>query len=259
MRKGSGIKKMLSNVRNLPRISVLRNSVNISYAARKIKAEKDNELAAILNGLCDKLLLIVGPCSADSAHAVIDYAAKISKISNEISDKIHIIIRVFTAKPRTTTSGYLGMIHDDFGIYKSRRLHCNIIEKTGMTTADELLYPNLYRYFNDLVSYFSIGARSSENQEHRLIASGATAAVGIKNPISGNLVSVSNAVNAAKMPHEFFNNRYFVQSSGNPLAHIVLRGGETPNYAEESIMEIVGLGHDAVVIDVSHGNSGKNY
>ncbi|MCL2620012.1 MAG: 3-deoxy-7-phosphoheptulonate synthase [Defluviitaleaceae bacterium] len=220
----------------------------------KLKVSKNNNIGAILRGEDSRLLLIIGPCSVHDPDAVIEYAHKLVDLAQYASGKVLIVMRVYTAKPRTDCKGFLGMLHQQNGLYNARKLHLDILEQTGLHTADELLYPALLPYFDDLLSYFAIGARSVENQEHRLVASGMSVPVGMKNPLSGDLAPMYAAVSAAKSPHGFIYRDCMVQTDGNPLAHGILRGGATPNYQLEYLAGLT----EPVIVDVSHGNSGKN-
>jgi len=224
------------------------------------KVNKINaEVGGIISGRIDKFLLIVGPCSADDPTAVLEYAEQLARIHQKVGDKICIVVRVFTAKPRSACSGYMGLVHEPGGVETARSLHLAVNDQAGLPTADELLYPALLPYFEGIVSYFAIGARSSENQEHRLVASGLTTPAGLKNPISGDLQSMANAVSAANAPHDFIFGGHMVRSDGNPLAHGILRGGVQPNYHANNLRTLHEMGLSAVIVDASHANSGKNY
>ena len=243
----------------LPNANKLKAEIGLSEGAKKSKQAADSEIAAIIRGESHKFLLVVGPCSADDPVAVLEYARHLAKIAKAVQERICVVMRVFTAKPRTACSGYMGPVHETNGIEAARRLHLEILEQTGLPTADEMLYPAILPYFDDIVSYFTVGARSVENQEHRLVASGLGAAVGLKNPLSGNLQSLANAVAAAKTPHDFIFGGYMVQSVGNGLAHGILRGGDTPNFQAENLLALDEMGLSAVLVDTNHGNSGKNH
>ena len=260
---------MMDVVERLPGYAELKAQISLNAVQRKMKEAREAELAKIITGDSNKFLLVVGPCSADDHAAVVEYTIALAKISEKVQDSIFIVPRVFTAKPRTTTTGYMGLIHTD-GIKAVRGLHVDVIKASGLITADDLLYTTAYPYLDDIVSYFVIGARSVENQEHRLVASGIRGPVAMKNPTSGNLSCMVNAVCAARLPHDFFFDGCKMRSSGNPLAHGVLRGFErngvtTPNYYIENLIELdrmqqsAGIGNPSVVIDVSHANSGKNH
>ena len=250
-------------IAKLPSAAELKIAMPLSADLAAVKAQRDAELAQILLGCSDKFLLVIGPCSADDPAAVLEYAAKLGNIAAN-APNIHVISRVFTAKPRTTSTGYMGLLHDK-GVKAARRLHLDVLAASGLTTADELLYPALYPYLSDITSYFVIGARSCENQEHRLVASGINAAVAVKNPLSGNTAAMVNAVFAAKQPQQFIFDGNLTQSGGNPLAHGILRGCDTPNYHRANLLEIadmfdkIGIADPALLIDTNHGNSGKNH
>ncbi|MCL2376747.1 MAG: 3-deoxy-7-phosphoheptulonate synthase [Defluviitaleaceae bacterium] len=250
---------MMEILAKLPCVDELKKEAGPSEKIKGQKGAADREIADIINGESDKLLLIVGPCSADDPVAVLEYAHRLAQIAKEVREHLCIVMRVFTAKPRTASMGYMGLIHESDGIAAVRRLHLAVQEQAGLPTADELLYPATLPYFDDIVSYFTIGARSVENQEHRLLASGIAAAVGMKNPISGNLHSMANAIAAAKAPHDFIFNGHYVQSRGNPLAHGILRGGAASNFHAENLMALYEMGQTAAIIDVNHANSGKNH
>lgn len=246
-------------IEKLPSVKELKKEVKLSEKAGKNKEHDDSKIVSIIRGESSRFLLIVGPCSADDPAAVLEYAERLSQIAQKVQEQVCIIMRVFTAKPRTACSGYMGLLHERNGIELARRLHLAVRQQADMPTADEMLYPATLPYFDDLVSYFTIGARSSENQEHRLAASGTTIPFGIKNPPSGNLQSMANAIAAAKVSHDFIFDGHTVRSSGNPLAHGILRGGATPNYYIENLIKLHEIGLSAVIIDTNHANSGKNH
>lgn len=237
------------------------------------------EIAKVFEGKSDKLILIIGPCSADNEDSVMDYMHRITRLQEEVKDKILIIPRVYTNKPRTTGEGYKGLLHqpdpnakpDMFeGIIATRRLHMRAVEETGLACADEMLYTENYKYLDDLLGYVAVGARSVENQEHRLTASGIEIPVGMKNPTSGVYSVMMNAIKAAQGSHTFIYRGWEVHSHGNPLAHAILRGysnkqGQSaPNYHYEDLVklcEFYGEGNyqnPALVVDANHANSGKN-
>jgi len=213
---------------------------------------KSADIADIICGRDDRFLLIVGPCSAHDTKAVLEYAARLARLADDVADKIVVAARVYTAKPRSATLGYMGLVHEVDGLFKARKLHLDV-SQIGLATADELLYPSLLPYFDDVVSYFSIGARSVENQEHKLVASGVDVPVGIKNPLSGCLDTLRAAVAAVKASHDFIFRDGFVRTAGNAFAHGVLRGGIAPNYKQAQFLDI------PLIIDTNHGNSGKNH
>lgn len=245
-----------------------------------VKLKRDEVIRKILTGEDDRMLLIIGPCSADREDAVLDYITRLARVAEEVSDTIFIVPRVYTNKPRTVGKGYKGILHQPVpgeapdllkGIITIREMNIRIIRETGFTCADELLYPEAYRFTSDVLSYVAIGARSVEDQEHRLLASGLDIPVGMKNPTSGNLNVMLNAVTAAQTPQNFIYRNWEVSTKGNPLTHTILRGYENqngrtfPNYHYETINELRtlyeerGLANPAVIIDCNHANSGKKH
>lgn len=244
------------------------------------KNANDKEIRGVLEGKNKKFLLIIGPCSADREDAVLEYATRLRAVQEKVSDKLILVPRIYTNKPRTTGAGYKGMLHqsdphrapDMFrGLISIRRLHIRCLEETGFSGADEMLYPENHRYLADILSYVAVGARSAENQQHRLTASGLDVPVGFKNPTSGDLSVMLNAVTAAQNPHDFSYGGFEVQSAGNPLAHAILRGSvnrfgtNLPNYHYEDLTELSdlyensSLQNPAVIVDANHSNSGKRY
>ncbi len=244
------------------------------------KNANDKEIRGVLEGKIKKFLLIIGPCSADREDAVLEYATRLRAVQEKVSDKLILVPRIYTNKPRTTGAGYKGMLHqsdphrapDMFrGLISIRRLHIRCLEETGFSGADEMLYPENHRYLADILSYVAVGARSAENQQHRLTASGLDVPVGFKNPTSGDLSVMLNAVTAAQSPHDFSYGGFEVQSTGNPLAHAILRGSvnrfgtNLPNYHYEDLTELSdlyensNLRNPAVIVDANHSNSGKRY
>lgn len=246
----------------------------------EIKYQRDLEIQSIIKGTSEKMLLLIGPCSADNEDAVCEYVQKLSILQDKVKDKIVIIPRIYTSKPRTTGEGYKGMLHNPDpkkaadivnGLKAARKLHVRVIKESNLTCADELIYPEVYCYFDGLLSYAAIGARSVEDQLHRLIASGLNIPVGMKNPTSGNFSVMLNGINAAQLPHTFLLDGYEVKSNGNLLAHAVVRGGidnngiTHPNYHYEDLCNLAqayikrNLKYPAMIIDVSHDNSMKKY
>ena len=246
----------------------------------EIIKQRDAELADIFTGKSDKLVLVIGPCSADNEDSVIDYILRLRNIQEKVNDKIFIVPRIYTNKPRTTGDGYKGMVHqpnpeekpDMFkGIVAIRELHMRALRETGFSCADEMLYPENYRYLDDLLAYVAIGARSVENQQHRLTASGLNIPVGMKNPTSGDYSIMMNAITAAQHKHTFIYRGWEVHSQGNPLSHAILRGyvnefGQSrPNYHYEDLIRLCEaysekeLENPAVIVDTNHANSGKQY
>ena len=244
------------------------------------KEARDKELDAIIKGEDKRLLLVIGPCSSDNEEAVLEYARRLSALQAEVEDSIFMVMRVYTAKPRTNGDGYKGLIHQPDtsklpdlinGIAAVRNLHYRVITETGLTTADEMLYPSNLPLVDDLVSYHAIGARSVEDQEHRFVASGIDVPTGMKNPTSGNLNIMFNAIYAAQNQQNFIYHDAEVDTDGNPLAHAILRGatnehGENePNFYYDILIKAIkkyqdmGLENPFILIDTNHDNSGKNY
>ncbi|MDY4002077.1 MAG: 3-deoxy-7-phosphoheptulonate synthase [Streptococcus orisratti] len=244
------------------------------------KEARDRELEAIIKGEDDRLLLVIGPCSSDNEEAVLDYANRLAKLQEEVKERVFMVMRVYTAKPRTNGDGYKGLVHQPDaqgepnlinGIRAVRNLHYRVITETGLTTADEMLYPENLPLIDDLVSYIAIGARSVENQQHRFVASGIDVPTGMKNPTSGNLNIMFNGIYAAQSSQNFLFNGEEVKTSGNPLAHAILRGAvneygkNIPNYYYDNLLDSIeqyekmGLENPFIIIDTNHDNSGKNY
>ena len=244
------------------------------------KRDRDEEIKNIFSGKSDKFLLIIGPCSADAPEPVLEYISRLREVQEEVKDKIFIIPRIYTNKPRTTGDGYKGMLHQPNpdekpdmlnGILSIRDIHLRALKDYGFTCADEMLYPENYRYLSDLLAYVAVGARSVENQQHRLTASGLEVPVGMKNPTSGDLSIMMNSILAAQHSHTFIYRGWEVESSGNPYAHAILRGyidasgKNVSNYHYENLVELNELYNKndlinhSVVIDTNHANSGKRY
>lgn len=266
--------------RKLPIPKEIKAQMPLSAEAEAVKAKRDDEIAKVFTGQSDKFLLVIGPCSADRADSVLDYIHRLALVQKEVSDKLIIIPRIYTGKPRTTGAGYKGMLHQPDpdkkpdmleGIKAIRALHKAAIEQTGLTCADEMLYPQNYRYLSDLLSYIAVGARSVENQEHRLVSSGMSVPVGMKNPTSGDLSIMLNSIKAAQSGHTFLYRGWEVESKGNALAHAILRGSVSKhgnnhaNYHYEDLKQLFdmycsgGYENPAVVVDTNHSNSGKKY
>ncbi len=252
----------------------------ITSKMQDIYEKRDVEIKKVLSGESDKFILIVGPCSADYEESVIDYISRLRKVQDKVEDKIIIIPRIYTNKPRTTGAGYKGMLHqpdplheEDMlkGITKIRKLHMRALKEAEFTCADEMLYPENYRYLSDLLAYVAVGARSVENQQHRLTASAIDVPVGMKNPTSGDLSIMMNSISAAQQGHTFIYRGWEVESTGNPYAHAILRGGvnaqgdNLANYHYEDLMKVYesyqerGLKNMSVIIDANHANSNKRY
>ncbi len=266
--------------RKLPSPEELKNEIPISQKIVNIKTQRDNEIADVFRGKSDKLILVIGPCSADRMDSVLEYIHKLVPIQEKVKDKIIIVPRIYTGKPRTIGAGYKGMIHQPDpnkapnmveGIKAVRLIHKKAIEETGFCCADEMLYPENYTYLSDLLSYIAVGARSVENQGHRLVASGMNIPVGMKNPTSGDTSVMLNSVRTAQNSHMFIYRGWEVESSGNDLAHCVLRGSvdkhgnNHANYHYEDLRALHDLycnenyKNPAVIIDTNHSNSGKKY
>ncbi|MBQ5533988.1 MAG: 3-deoxy-7-phosphoheptulonate synthase [Lachnospiraceae bacterium] len=264
----------------MPPARVLKEMYPISDKAASIKKENDEAIRAVLTDESDRFLLIIGPCSADKEESVLEYITRLRDVQDRIKDKIVIVPRIYTNKPRTTGEGYKGMLHQPDpdaapdmlkGIIAIRRVHLRAIEETGFSCADEMLYPGNHPYLSDVLSYVAVGARSVENQTHRLTASGLDIPVGMKNPTSGMLSVMMNAITAAHHSHTFVYSGWEVKSSGNPLAHAILRGythkhgNSAPNYHYEDLMFLhelyaqSGLENPAVIVDTNHANSGKKF
>ena len=266
--------------RKLPIPAQIKREFELPEQYVEVKKKRDEEIKKIFKGEDNRLVLIIGPCSADREDAVLEYVTRLRKVQDKVSDKILIIPRLYTNKPRTTGDGYKGMLHQPDpnstpdmlgGIISIRKLHIDTILNTEFTCADEMLYPENYRYLDDLLSYVAIGARSVENQKHRLTSSGIAVPVGMKNPTSGDYSVMLNAIHAAQSPHTFIYRGWEVESYGNELAHAILRGyvnksGHSfPNYHFEDLTylsEIYSQSHlknQGVIIDTNHANSGKQY
>ncbi len=267
-------------IRKLPTPQEIKNQYPVTLEMKKLKQARDEEIRDIFAGRSDKFLLIIGPCSADNEDAVLDYMHRLRKVQDQVAEKIFIIPRVYTNKPRTIGKGYKGMLHqpdplgeEDMlaGIIAIRHMHKRVVEETGFTCAEEMLYPQNHRYLSDLLSYVAVGARSVENQEHRLVASGAGIPVGMKNPTGGDLTVMMNSITAAQASQKFIYRGWEVKTPGNDFAHAILRGyvdenGKAyPNYHYETLEKVYNLyqernlEHPAVIVDTNHSNSGKRY
>ena len=252
----------------------------LSKELEKIKKDNDEQIRKIFTGEDNRLFLIIGPCSADREDAVIDYCKRLRVLQEKVKDAIFMVPRIYTNKPRTTGEGYKGMLHQPNpnadvdmakGVIAVRKLHMDVLEQTHFSTADEMLYPDNFTYLSDVLSYVAVGARSVENQEHRLVASGIEVPVGMKNPTSGDYKVMLNSVNAAQHPHTFIYRGWEVETKGNPLAHTILRGytnkhgDSNPNYHYEDILRLINMYDEnkyinrAIIIDCNHNNSGKKF
>ena len=267
-------------LRKLPIPQQIKKRYPLTEEMAKIKSERDLELKKIFSGESDKFILIIGPCSADSKEPVLDYISRLKRIEEQVKDKIFIVPRIYTNKPRTTGDGYKGMLHQPDpdkrpdmleGIVAIRDLHMSALKEYGFTCADEMLYPENYRYLSDVLAYVAIGARSVENQQHRLTSSGIEVPVGMKNPTSGDLSIMMNAITAAQHKHTFIYRGWEVESEGNPYAHAIMRGyidyagKNVSNYHYEDLVKLhsiyqkSGLSNPSAIIDTNHANSGKQY
>lgn len=267
-------------IKKLPTPEEIRNQYPIDAEIQAVKDARDKELRDVFTGKSDKFLAIIGPCSADNEDAVLDYLTRLRNVQEKIADKVLIVPRVYTNKPRTTGEGYKGMVHQPdpekqpnllAGLVAIRKMHIHAIQTSGMTCADEMLYPENYRYLSDLLSYVAVGARSVEDQQHRLTVSGMEVPAGMKNPTSGDLAVMLNSVTAAQHPHHFIYRGNDVETSGNDLAHTILRGGVNqygqtiPNYHYEDLIHLSALyakkdlKNPAIIIDANHSNSNKQY
>ena len=266
--------------KELPNPAALKAEFPVPEHIKEIKAARDKEIAAVFRGESDKFLVIVGPCSADNEEAVVDYVSRLVKVQEKTKDRLVIVPRVYTNKPRTTGEGYMGMIHQPDpekkpdmleGILAIRHMHMRVLQETGFSTADEMLYPENYRYLSDILGYVAVGARSVENQQHRLVASGIDVPVGMKNPTGGDLSVMMNSIYAAMGDHTFLYRGWEVETAGNPYAHAIMRGyvnekGDSrPNYHYEDLMQLhelyaeKGIKNPACIVDCNHANSGKQY
>ncbi len=266
--------------RKLPIPKEIKAEFPISDELAELRKKQINEMRDIFTGKSDRLLLVIGPCSADSEAPVLEYVSRLQRIQEKVSDKVMIVPRVYTNKPRTTGEGYKGMLHQPDpnaapdllkGIVAIRKLHLKVLAETGFAPADEMLYPENHRYLSDIIGYVAVGARSSEDQLHRLTASGIDVPVGMKNPTSGDISVMMNSIKAAQTGHMFLYRGWEVESKGNPLCHAILRGyvdkrGQShPNYHYEDLYSLYetyqasGLKNPAVVVDTNHANSGKKY
>ena len=266
--------------RKLPIPMEIKELYPLSLSLEQKKTARDVAIRQVFEGKSDKFILVIGPCSADSEDSVLDYVTRLAAVQEKVADKLILIPRVYTNKPRTIGDGYKGMIHQPDptaesdllkGIIAIREVHIRVLEETGLSSADEMLYPENHRYLSDLLSYVAVGARSVENQQHRLTASGLDIPVGMKNPTGGDISVMMNSITAAQHPHAFIYRGWEVESAGNPLAHAILRGyvnkhGQSlPNYHYEDLRFLAdryaesGLKNPAVLVDTNHANSGKQF
>ena len=267
-------------IKKLPTPAEIRESYPFPEKLASLKQQRDQEIGDVITGKSSKFLVIIGPCSADNEDSVCDYINRLAKVNERVKDRLILIPRIYTNKPRTTGEGYKGIVHQpdpekqpDFlaGLIAMRKMHIRAVEESGLTAADEMLYPENWRYISDILSYVAIGARSVEDQQHRLTASGFDVAAGMKNPMSGDMSVMLNSVYAAQHPHSFIYRGWEVTTTGNPLTHTVLRGAvnkhgnNVPNYHYEDLnrlLEMYGnmdLLNPACIIDANHSNSGKQF
>ena len=266
--------------RKLPIPKEVKEAFPLTDKMIRVKAERDAQIKAVFEGSSDKFILIIGPCSADHSDPVMEYVSRLRKLAEQVSDKIIMIPRIYTNKPRTTGHGYKGMLHQPDpdakpdmykGIVAIRELHMAALRDYDFSCADEMLYPENYRYLSDLLSYVAVGARSVENQQHRLTASGVEVPVGMKNPTGGDLAVMMNSITAAQSSHTFLYRGWEVVSDGNPYAHAILRGyldyagRSISNYHYEDLLRVndlyaeTGLQNPSIIVDTNHNNSGKKY
>jgi 3-deoxy-7-phosphoheptulonate synthase len=267
-------------LRKLPTPKELKEQFPLGEEITKVKEERDEVVRNILTGKDDRLLLLIGPCSADNEKAVLDYMNRLVKVQEKVKDKIFMVPRVYTNKPRTKGTGYKGMLHqpdpngeEDMlaGIIAIRKMHTRVVKETGFTCAEEMLYPANHRYLSDLLAYVAIGARSVEDQQHRMVASGVGIPVGMKNPTSGDISVMMNSITAAQSSQKFLYRGWEVTTQGNDLTHAILRGfvdaygRNHSNYHYEDLRGLIDayaqtkLKNPAVIIDCNHSNSGKKY
>ena len=266
--------------RKLPIPQEVKKDYPLTDRMAQVKAKRDESIRAVFDGRSEKFILVIGPCSADHREPVLEYISRLRRLEEQVSDKIIIIPRIYTNKPRTTGQGYKGMLHQPDpeakpdmykGIVAIRELHLAALRDYDFSCADEMLYPENYRYLSDLLSYVAVGARSVENQEHRLVASGIEAPVGMKNPTGGDLSVMMNSIVAAQASHTFIYRGWEVTSAGNPYAHAILRGyldyagKSVSNYHYEDLLQVnelyakSSLVNPSVIVDTNHNNSGKKY
>jgi 3-deoxy-7-phosphoheptulonate synthase len=266
--------------KRLPKPEEIREQFPLTEELKKIKEERDTEIRKVITGEENKLLVIIGPCSADNESAVCDYVSRLAKVQEKVKEKLILIPRIYTNKPRTTGEGYKGMLHQPdpekkpdllAGLIAIRKMHLKAMKETGLTAADEMLYPENWRYFMDILSYVAIGARSVEDQQHRLTVSGMDVPAGMKNPTSGDFSVMLNSIIAAQHSHSFIYRGWEVHTDGNPLAHAVLRGAVNkhgqcnPNYHYEDLERLYDMyqmrdyKNPAVIVDSNHSNSNKQF
>ncbi|MBF0483710.1 MAG: 3-deoxy-7-phosphoheptulonate synthase [Candidatus Omnitrophica bacterium] len=267
-------------IRKIPSPEEIIREIPMSLQLKALKAKRDRAIQNVFTRVDNKFLLIIGPCSADDENSVCEYVNRLAKVQEKVRDAVVLVPRIYTNKPRTTGEGYKGMAHQPDptedpniveGIKAIRRMHIRVLEETGLSAADEMLYPSNYPYLADLLSYVAVGARSVENQNHRLTSSGFDVPVGMKNPTSGDITVMMNAVHAALLPHVYIYNGFEVKTSGNPLTHCILRGAvdlagrSIPNYHFEDMIRVAelykerGYPNPSIIVDTNHSNSNKQF
>jgi len=267
-------------INKLPTPKDIRELYPLSERIEQIKKHRDKEIADVITGTSNKFIVIIGPCSADNEDAVCEYVNRLAKVQDKVKDKLILIPRIYTNKPRTTGEGYKGIVHQPdpkkapdllAGLIAMRKMHIRAVEESGLTAADEMLYPENWMFLSDILSYVAIGARSVENQEHRLVASGVDIPAGMKNPTSGDFSVMLNSAVAAQAQHNFIYRNWEVRTSGNELAHLILRGATNkrgnnlPNYHYEDLITLFimyqerDLKNPAVLVDANHSNSNKEH
>ena len=272
-------------LKKLPTPTEIKADYPVTQKVARIKEERDEMIRKVFTGESDKFLVIIGPCSADNEEAVCEYINRLSRVQEEVADKLILIPRIYTNKPRTTGEGYKGILHQPdpekkpdllHGLIAIRKMHMRAIEESGLTAADEMLYPETWRYLDDILSYVAIGARSVENQQHRMVASGMDIPVGMKNPTGGDIAVMMNSIIAAQNSHTFLYRGWEVKTQGNPYTHAILRGyvdkfgRNIPNYHYEDLQNLLEhyedansssnpLANPAVIVDANHSNSGKKF
>ncbi|MBI5740436.1 MAG: 3-deoxy-7-phosphoheptulonate synthase [Nitrospirae bacterium] len=268
-------------IKKMPGVGDILDSIPLSDDLREVKKKKDEEIIALFKGESDKFLVIIGPCSADNEDSVCEYVSRLARLQDEVKDRLILVPRIYTNKPRTTGEGYKGMAHQPKpteapnmvkGLRAIRKMHIRAMKESHLSAADEMLYPGNYPYLEDVLSYVAVGARSVENQVHRLTISGLEVPAGMKNPTGGDIEIMLNSVQAAQMPHVFVYNGWEVKTSGNPLTHCILRGGmdgscgaNMPNYHYEDLMRVSeaykkrDLLYPAIIVDTNHSNSNKKF
>ncbi|MDP4143806.1 MAG: 3-deoxy-7-phosphoheptulonate synthase [Bacillota bacterium] len=267
-------------VKKLPSAEEIMDSIPLSKEAAEVKKTKDAELRKVFTGESDKFVLVIGPCSADNEEPVLEYISRLAEVQEKVKDKIIIVPRIYTNKPRTTGEGYKGMAHQPDpnkepdlleGLKAIRKLHIKALTNYHLPAADEMLYPENYTYLSDILGYVAIGARSVENQQHRLTVSGLDIPVGMKNPTGGDVSVMLNSIKAAQLSHSFVYNGWEVETSGNPITHAIMRGSvdsygrNIPNYHYENLMQLAKdyaaqkLENPAIIVDCNHANSMKKH